>query len=396
MIDAAIAELLALLAIPGPPAQEMAVADFLVRALAALGVPPERIYFDQAHQQSEYGGEVGNLFVHLPGGRPGPHLLFSAHMDTVPLAVGCQPRLDSDGRRIVNDSPNTALGGDNRTGCALLLALARALAHNPAGHPPVTLLFFVQEEVGLVGSRDLDVARLPDPRPTMGFNFDSESPAIIINRVTGTERFWINVEGVAAHAGSEPEAGISAAVIAAEAIAALAAAGWHGRIIRPDGRGSANVGIMRGGQGSNIVMPELELLVEARSHDRLFRRRIIQEWEGAFARVVAAAHNPAGAHGQVHFSPGPTYESFAIPDGEPVVTLARQAARHVGLEPEVISDDGGMDANWMVAHGIPTVTLGCGMRQIHTPSEWVDLADWLKACELALAIVQMAAAENGP
>ena len=45
-----------------------------------------------------------------------------------------------------------------------------------------------------------------------------------------------------------------------------------------------------------------------------------------------------------------------------------------------------MDANWIVAHGIPAVTIGAGQRQVHTADEWIDLADFDKACALVVAL----------
>ena len=57
--------------------------------------------------------ETGNLIVDLPGTRAGPRLLFSTHLDTVPLCAGAKPSREGD--RIVSDG-TTALGGDNRTG----------------------------------------------------------------------------------------------------------------------------------------------------------------------------------------------------------------------------------------------------------------------------------------
>ena len=49
-----------------------------------------------------------------------------AHLDTVPLAVGCRPV--KKGRRVVSGKAGTALGGDNRSGSAAILEVARALA----------------------------------------------------------------------------------------------------------------------------------------------------------------------------------------------------------------------------------------------------------------------------
>ena len=49
-----------------------------------------------------------------------------------------------------------------------------------------------------------------------------------------------------------------------------------------------------------------------------------------------------------------------------------------------------MDANWIVAHGINTVTFGAGQRQVHTADEWIDLDDFERACDLVLALVGQA------
>ena len=53
----------------------------------------------------------------------------------------------------------TALGGDNRTGCAVLVTLAETLLKHKLPHPPITLLFTVREESGLHGARELDPGR---------------------------------------------------------------------------------------------------------------------------------------------------------------------------------------------------------------------------------------------
>jgi tripeptide aminopeptidase len=382
----ALNELLGLLAIPGPPAGERAVAEHLQRVLQQIGVPPSAFAGDDAHQQSEYGGDTGNLIVRLDGHGRGPRRLFSTHMDTVPLAVGARPRLDADAGRIVNDAPDTALGGDNRTGCAVLLQVAKALVARNGDHLPTTLVFFVQEEVGLVGARGLNVPMLGEPKPALGFNFDGGRPDQFVTTVIGTERFTIDVEGIAAHAGARPAEGVSAAIIAATALAELARNGWHGALERPEGRGSANVGILNGGTGSNVVMPALHILAEARSHSRDFRRQIIATWQDAFRRAAASQHNRAGASGSVRFGPGPTYEPFSLPDDEPAVKQALAAATRCDIAARCVSNDGGMDANQLVAHGIPTVTFGAGQRAVHTPDEYVEVNDFLTACRLAVEL----------
>jgi tripeptide aminopeptidase len=382
MNEQALADLLALLPMAGPPAQEMKVAAWLREQLLALGIPAHQMVHDDAHKQSEYGGEVGNLIVQIAGRAGEPRLMFSTHMDTVPDAVGCRPRLQRAQQRIVNEAEGRALGGDNRLGCAALLNLARTLSQRGGDHPPITLVFFVQEEVGLVGARGLDLSLLGEPLPAMCFNLDGGAVDELVTAVIGTARFTIDITGIPAHAGAHPAAGLSAAMLAAHALADLDRAGWHGRIEKAAGVGSANVGIVQGGQGSNVVMPALHILAEARSHDPSFRAQIMAAWQGAFTRVVQERTNEQGQHGAVSFGPGPTYEAFALDEQEPVVQRALQAAGRCGIAARPVNNDGGMDANWIVAHGIPAVTLGVGQRCVHQPEEWIDLATFDQACRL--------------
>ena len=378
-------DLLALLLIEGPPGKEAAVVEWIRTRLVEMGVAPGQMAHDRAQEQSEYGGEVGNLIVHLPGRRAAPRLMFSTHMDTVPNAVGCRPRLLREKGRIVNDAPDRALGGDNRLGCAALLHLARTLLAMDGDHPPVTLVFFVQEEVGLVGSRGLDISLLGDPLPAMCFNLDGGPPDEFVTAVIGAERFIIDITGIAAHAGAHPADGLSAAVLAARAIAALDGEGWHGRIEKAEGIGSANVGILQGGQGSNVVMPSLHILAEARSHDPAFRRQIINRWKQEFLLVALEMENQKGERGSVAFGPGPTYEAFALDESGHIVQRALAAARRMGMAARTVSNDGGMDANRIVALGIPALTIGVGQRSVHQPEEWIDLADFGRVCQLIVA-----------
>ena len=116
-LDVAAAEehLMRFLSVEGVTGQEAAIAAAVSDALREVGVPASAIRFDDANKRIPLPTETGNLIVDLPGTRPGPRLLFTTHLDTVPLCAGAKPL--REGNRIVSDG-TTALGGDNRTGCA--------------------------------------------------------------------------------------------------------------------------------------------------------------------------------------------------------------------------------------------------------------------------------------
>ena len=45
-------------------------------------------------------------------------------------------------------------------------------------------------------------------------------------------------------------------------------------------------------------------------------------------------------------------------------------------------------ANWLVRHGVPTITFGAGQNNPHTVDEYVDVNDFLDGCRYALALAQ--------
>lgn len=387
--DRRVSELMEALLIPGVSTQEGAISAHVEEKLRALGVPAVAIARDRAQEQSEYGGETGNLIVRLPrcGGHQGAARLFMTHLDTVELCRGARPRVApaAEGRpaRIVNDNPAAALGADCRSGVTILLNLARFLMAPGRAHPPVTFVFTVQEELGLIGARGLDLTALqPDP-PVMGFNFDGHAPREILTAVTGVTRFFMELHGQAAHAGSNPQDGVSTAVAASLALAELARDGWHGAIERSEGRGSANIGVMQGGKMTNTVMDAMSVRGEARSHDRLFRQRIVDTYRETYERAAAATRNAAGRRARMEWSLGPCYEAFALAPETPVVRAAAEAIRALGLEPVCLTGNGGCDANWINAKGLPMADLGTGQHGAHTVAEWIDLEEFQLSCRLA-------------
>src|SRR5262245_28469600 len=98
-VAAAEAHLLRFLAVEGVTGQEKAIAEAVTDELKKVGVPGSAIRHDTAHKRIPLPTQVGNLLVELPGTRKGSRLLFSTHLDTVPLCAGAKPK--KEGNRIV-------------------------------------------------------------------------------------------------------------------------------------------------------------------------------------------------------------------------------------------------------------------------------------------------------
>ena len=371
-----------MMAIPGRSGEEAAVADFIRGQLTTVGIGANELHGDEAHRRTPLGGQIGNLVLKLPGTRRGPRRMLSAHIDTVPVCLGSRPV--RRGGRVVSADRATGLGADDRAGAAALLATVLAIRRSNLPHPPLTILWTVQEEVGLFGARHVRKTLLGNPR--LAFNFDGGSPTKLTLGATGGYRMTIDVRGLASHAGGAPAEGVSAIAISALAIADLVKRGWHGQIIKGRQVGTSNVGVIQGGDATNVVTDHVQLRAEARSHDPKFRQRIVKEIEGAFQRAARAVRSTASKYGTVDFDGRLDYEAFRLARDEPSVVAAMAAVRAEGHEPELAISNGGLDANWLTAHGIPTVTLGCGQRNIHSVHEELDVAEFHTARRIALRL----------
>jgi tripeptide aminopeptidase len=373
---------MAMMAIPGRSGEEAAIMDFIRRKLREAGVSANALQIDDVHRRTPTPGQTGNLVLKLPGTMRGPRRMLVAHVDTVPICVGSRPV--RKGKRVVSADKATGLAADNRSGAALLLSTGLAIRRHGLEHPPLTLLWTVQEEIGLHGARLATLGLLGKPR--LAFNFDGGSPAKITIGATGGYRMTIDIRGLASHAGGAPAEGISAVAIASLAIADLVTGGWHGAIEKDGHNGTSNMGVIRGGEATNVVADHVQIRAEARSHDAKFRGQIVKEIHRAFEHAAKQVRNMSGKHGKVDIDGRLDYESFRLATSEPCVVAATEAVRAEGREPELAVSNGGLDANWLTARGIPTVTLGCGQRNIHTAKEELDVADFHLARRIALRL----------
>ena len=379
--ETALRFLFELLDIEGPSGDERAVAAWIRARLTEAGVPSEQLAFDGA--AARIGGvHCDNLVVTPPG--DGPRRLFAAHMDTVPGAVGSTWKQEGDRLVVVEGG---ALGGDDRAGIAVLLAAFLGLRAEGVPMRPLKLVFTVHEEGGILGSRHLDPSVLADVED--GFAFDGKEPREVVYSSPGQVRMKIAVHGITAHAGTRPHEGASATIGMARALARLEREGLHGRIER-DGVhvGAANAGRLEAGGATNVVTALATLKAEARSHDHDVLADIVEGWRRAFQEETDAVRNFEDRPTRVEFDAWTAYHPFDLGADSPLMDDLAAALVPEGQEPYKRKIMGGLDASWLVRHGVPTLTLGCGYWFNHTPREHVRLSEFLRSIRVARRLMQ--------
>ncbi len=357
-----------LVRIDSPTGREAEVAGFVAAAIGDAGCS---VRFDET--QVSTGSDSGNLIATLPATGPGKTVAFSAHLDCVEPCTGVEPVI-ADG--VVRAAGETILGGDDKSGIAAIIELVRRLSEGQSPHPLVRMLFTVSEESGLLGAKALTPA---DCVADLCLVLDAAGDVGGIVTAAPTHyTFRAVFNGRAAHAGVEPERGVSAVVMAARAIASM-------ELGRLDAETTANIGTVYGGSATNVIAPLCEVTGECRSLDHARASAVRDAMDGS----MRAAADELGGTVEVVWKL--EYEGFNFDEDAPEVALVRAACADIGVEPHLFRTGGGSDGNVLSAKGVPTLVLSSGMTDVHSEDESLDLAQLALLVDLLEAVVRRAA-----
>jgi len=382
-----IKDLIEFLSIEGITGEEKKIAYAVKNKLINYGVPEEYIYFDEVNKKIPLPTETGNLIVKLPGTKTGERVLFSTHLDTVSLCKGAEPILVDN--KIISKK-DTALGADNRGGVSCLVNMLKHVFRNKLDYYPMTILFTVREESGLWGARNVSVEDLG--YPTMGFNTDGSSPYHIMTSAVGAERWSVEIFGQGSHAGVAPEKGISSTMVASIALSNIFTEGWFGKINKHGKEGTSNIGYYGdqngncAGSSTNQVTDYVKINGESRSMDQSFTSEITQQYEKNFNSASDLVKNLENKKASIIFKKSIDYYPFKLDDNLEAIKILKNSANKIGIQSKNVHVNGGLDANWLIKNGIPTLTFGNGHYNAHSLDEYLDIQEYKDSCRLAIAI----------
>jgi len=346
---------LELIQIDSPSDEEEEVAKYVTPILEGLNFTVERDHH-------------GNLIASEPGDEP---LMLSAHMDTVEPGRGIKPSI-KDGRIVTDGS--TILGGDCKAGMAAILEGLTTLHSQGINRKPVQVVFTRGEEIGLVGASNLDYTMINAKHAVV---FDGNGP---VNHITGSSptymKFDVTVHGRAAHAGVEPEKGLSSIRIASEIIQELP----QGRL---DDETTFNVGLIQGGTVRNAVPPETTFGGEFRSMNTetidLLKMQVTETLD-KYRTMYSDAN--------IDESFEVMFRMYNLDPEETIAKLSTATMESMGLVPDIKPSGGGTDANVMRLHGIQSVVVGMATNEMHTVNEFVIISDLVDAATFCANLIK--------
>ncbi|HHV99674.1 MAG TPA: M20/M25/M40 family metallo-hydrolase [Clostridiaceae bacterium] len=345
--------------------QERQMVDALTSILEGMGLSA---YEDNTGEK--IGGNAGNLICTVKGSKDVPPILLMAHMDTVTPGNGKTPVIEND---IIKSDGTTILGSDDAAGIVCILEALRVIKENAIEHGDIHVVFTVAEEVGLLGAKNLDYTTI---NAKYGFVLDDGGQiGGVAVKAPSQNIIDITIKGKASHAGIAPEKGVSAIQIAAEAISNM-------KLGRIDHETTANIGIIKGGQATNIVCDFVEIKAEARSRDK-------NKLDSQTAHMRECMEKAAEKYGgSVEFKSELEYPAFVINEDDDIIKILKKAAAAAGLELSLEETGGGSDTNIINGMGIQAVNICIGMDKVHSVNEQIKIDDMVRAVEFLVEIIK--------
>lgn len=341
--------------------------QYLKEKLTEIGMD---VTEDQTMNETGLGGN--NIIASYIGEGNQQPIFFSCHTDTVTPGNGIEV-IEKEG--ILYSKGDTILGADNKAGIAILLEAMQRIKEEEIQTGKIEFVFSPGEEIGLVGASALDMKLI---EADYGYILDS---ALEVGRVTIASptlyMYEVVIIGKAAHAGLEPEKGVSCVSILGEVLKALP----MGRI---DDQTTTNIGVIQGGEATNIVMDRLLVKGEVRGIDPQVAKELIEQMKKTFTKAAEQFG------GEVIIEVKKMATGFNISDNEPVMDLFIKSAGKLGYEVIRETSGGGSDANIFNLGGKKSVNLSIGYDKIHTIDELVVVDEMERAVSLVIELLKNA------
>jgi tripeptide aminopeptidase len=343
---------------------EKAISERVARDLTDLGF---NVYVDSAGAKADSNGN--NVYCFLEGTKNLEPILFSAHMDTVTPGIGIEPYIDGE---YIKSKGDTILGGDDKSGVVAIIEALRIIKENNLPHGPIEVIFSICEEGGLLGAKYAELDRIKSKRAVI---LDSgSSPGKIVIQAPGQNNIHAKVFGKPSHAGGNPENGISAIMVLAEAVTNM-------KLLRIDYETTANIGTFKAVGVTNIVSAYAEFIAEARSRSN-------EKLKIQTDHMIDCLENAAKKHGaRVEYEVTEKYSSYSLDSDDELVEMAGNICKNIGIAVEKVASGGGSDANIYNKKGIKTINLGTGMDLVHTTDERLCIEEFVAVAKVVLGIM---------
>jgi len=150
---------------------------------------------------------------------------------------------------------------------------------------------------------------------------------------------------------------------------------------RIDEETTANIGVICGGQATNIICDRVEIKAEARS----LKQEKLEAQTGHMRDCLERAAAKYG--GKVEFHSRLEYPAFNVEEKDDIIRILETASGKAGIPLKLVATGGGSDTNIISQKGIQAVNISVGMDKVHSVEEQICINDLVKAAEFLVEII---------
>lgn len=339
---------------------EKPVADYIKSKFGQWRLP-----ISEDDTAKKINGNCGNLFARLSNSPDvGDPMILMAHLDTVSSTSLLTPVQENG---LLKTDGSTILGADDRAGVAIILYIVEEIVTNKLKHRNLEIIFSVAEEIGMFGANEFDFSKL---KSKYGFILDcSAAPGSYVTRTPTSYIFKIEFFGRAAHAGVAPEKGINAISMAIDLAKQI-------KVGRIDENSVTNIGMIHGGEATNVVPEHVTMEGEIRSFDEDTISKIITEIKDNAGEIEKKYGGKIITHFELSF------QGFDLDKSLPVIRNLEKEIQALNLSPESLTYYGGSDANVVNWQNLHAVNIGIGVTNPHSKNEHIAVEDLVNSARL--------------
>ena len=269
---------------------------------------------------------------------------------------------------VITASGLTLLGGDDKSGVAVIMEAALYFMQNPViKHGPIKILFTPDEEVGK-GTAKVDMQKLG---AQFGYTLDGGDAGSLEDETFSADAATITINGVIVHPGYAKDKLVNALKIAGAVLDALPKNEWSPETTSAKEGFIHPVAVNGIAEKATIqfIVRDFTLTGLQQHHERL--KKIAEDVVAGFTGAT------------MEYTATEQYRNMKeILDQYPqVVAYAEEAIQRSGIKVIKESIRGGTDGSRFSYIGMPCANIFTGMQNIHSKLEWIGTKDMAKAAE---------------
>lgn len=304
--------------------------------------------------------------VHYEGGN-----LVSGVVDGREVSIGPDmlPELDGlVGEDIVVSDGTTLLGGDDKAGIAVIMALIARLHENPElPHPRLGICFCPDEEIGH-GASLLDIDSFGC---AYAYTVDGGAAGELEWECFNAANVTVSIEGYSIHPGSAKDRMVNALNIATD---------FHGMLpahMRPEHTDGYDGFIHLEGISGTVTHATMRYIVRDHDAERFQAKLDLMQHAAEFL-------NAGLERERIEVTVKQEYRNMAevVREYPQLVQAAVETYQDLGIEPRVLPIRGGTDGAQLSFRGLPCPNLGTGGYACHSVNEFVVVSQMEKMVDV--------------